>query len=135
MKRILNLALAMLVALAFCSANAEDHQHPAHSMTMHHMHVLINHAVGMATEGSNLIMLGEMNMAGSVDDLTVKHGKMMIEHAKSLINEVMNSDAMAAMHKEGSTMVASKEMAYTHKLAQAATDYINMLSDMPSAGK
>lgn len=40
--------------------------HSGHSdadMTMHHMHVMINHAVEMAAEGSNLVMLGQMNMA------------------------------------------------------------------------
>ncbi len=33
-------------------------------MPMHHMHIMINHALQMAVDGANLIMLGQMGMAG-----------------------------------------------------------------------
>lgn len=58
-------------------------------------------------------------MAKDIDGLSIEHGKEMMAHAKKLINEVTDSDAMKPMHNEGATTAASPEMAYTHKLAHA----------------
>ena len=46
---------------------------------MHHMHFMINHSVEMAAEGSNLVMIGEMDMAKGVDALSISHGRTMIK--------------------------------------------------------
>jgi len=99
-------------------------------MTMHHMHILINHAVDMAAEGSNMAMLGEMGMAKGVDKDTVEHGKMMISDADKLLREVMDSKAMEEMHQKGVTM-DNAMMAYTHKLDAAAKKIVDLLANMP----
>ena len=99
-------------------------------MTMHHMHILINHAVDMAAEGSNLEMLGRMSMAKGVDKQSVEHGKMMISDAEKLLNEVMVGKAMEEMHEKGIKM-NNDMMAYTHKLGAAAKKVVDLLSDMP----
>lgn len=131
MKRTIEITI---IALALClstAAYSEDKASANASMTLHHMHIMINHAVEMAAEGSNLIMIGEMDMAKGVDALSISHGRQMLKHAKSPLEEVMKGDAMARLHKEGKTPEASKEMAYTHNLAKAAMTYIDMLARMP----
>jgi hypothetical protein len=99
-------------------------------MTMHHMHILINHAVNMAAEGSNLVMLGRMGMANGIDKESAEHGKMMISDADKLLTEVMEGKAMKEMHEKGIKM-DNDMMAYTHKLGAAARTVIDRLSDMP----
>ncbi len=99
-------------------------------MTMHHMHILINHAVNMAAEGANLAMLGQMGMAKNVDEDSVEHGKMMIADAGKLVTEVIEGKAMNEMHEKG-VGPSNDMMAFTHKLGEAAHKVISLLSDMP----
>jgi hypothetical protein len=67
---------------------------PGEEMTLHHMHMALNHALAMAAEGSDLIMLGEMGMAAKVDTASVEHGKAMLADARKLWSEVMKGKAM-----------------------------------------
>ncbi len=106
-------------------ANSSDAQA---KMTMHHMHVMINHAVEMAAEGSNLIMLGNMNMASGVDNVSVQHGQKMILNAKKLVKEMLEGKAMKKLHAEGAK---GSNMQHTHQLAEAAMAYIQLLDAMP----
>ncbi len=99
-------------------------------MTMHHMHILINHALDMAAEGSILVMLGRMDMAKGVDKESVEHGEMMISGGSKLLSEVMGGSAMKAMHERGVKM-NNDMMAYTHKLGAAAQKVVDLLSGMP----
>lgn len=104
------------------------------NMTMHHMHMMINHALEMAVEGSNMIMLGKMDMAKGVDEVSVGHGKMMIKHAKDLIKQVMESEAMHELHHGGSSPEGDKMMSYTHDLADSASNHIKLLEGMSGGG-
>jgi hypothetical protein len=100
-------------------------------MAMHHMHMMMNHAVQMAAEGADLIMMGEMGMAGVVDKMTVKHGKEMMREAKPMVADMMGSKAMLDMHAKGMTM-ENPMMAMTHQLGEASMKVIDLLSKMPS---
>lgn len=99
-------------------------------MTMHHMHIMINHALGMAAEGSNMVMLGRMGMAKDVDKFSVEHGKMMMKDAHALLNEVFEGKAMKEMHEKGVKM-DNAMMAETHNLGEAAGKVIDLLEKMP----
>ena len=101
-------------------------------MAMHHMHIMINHAVQMAADGANLIMLGQMGMAGDIDKLTIEHGKTMLSDAKSMVNEMMEGKEMKEMHAKGTTPEKSPMMGMSHKQAEAATKVIDLLSKMPA---
>ncbi|MDN5870657.1 MAG: hypothetical protein L0H73_08075 [Nitrococcus sp.] len=129
MKYKISSLLAALVFAACTSAYAAE-DHSDHGMTMHHMHMMINHAVEMAAAGSNLIMLGQMGMAEGVDKLSINHGKMMISNAQSLMQTIMERNPMKSLHKEGVTPKSSEEMAYTHDLYRSASSYIDTLSRM-----
>jgi hypothetical protein len=100
------------------------------AMKMHHMHIALNHALEMAAEGSNLVMMGQMKMAKGVDKHTVDHGKQMIADGFKLWNEVMGGSAMADMHKAGTTPEGSVMMWATHKLAGDQKKVFELLANM-----
>ncbi|VVM06474.1 hypothetical protein [Methylacidimicrobium tartarophylax] len=130
-KRTLLLASMVLLGIGLAASPLYSQERQADSsMQLHHMHAVINHAVEMAAEGSNLVMLGEMQMAPGTDELAAEHGKGAIREAKALVKRVMESKAMAELHKQGQK--ESREMAYTHKLAEAANAYIDLLAEMYS---
>ena len=101
-------------------------------MTMHHMHIMINHALEMAAQGSNMVMLGQMGMSKDIDKYSVEHGKMMLSNASSLLKEVMEGKAMTGMHEKGVTG-GNAMMADTHKIGDAAKKVIDLLDKMASA--
>ncbi len=105
----------------------------ADMMTMHHMHIMMNHALEMAAQGSNMVMLGQMGMAGDIDKYSIDHGKMMLSDAKAMVSEVMGGKAMTDMHQKGVAM-SNAMMAETHKIGDAAKKIVDLLDKMASAG-
>ena len=101
-------------------------------MAMHHMHVMINHALEMAAQGSNMVMLGQMGMSKDIDKYSIEHGKMMLADARAMIKEVMEGKAMTGMHEKGVTGTNAM-MADTHKIGDAAKKVLDLLDKMASA--
>jgi hypothetical protein len=102
-------------------------------MSMHHMHMMVNHALQMAAEGANMVMLGDMGMAGAIDKMTVEHGKDMLKDAKPMVADMMGGKEMMDMHAKGMTMEIPM-MAMSHQHGEAAMKVIDLLSKMPSSG-
>ena len=100
-------------------------------MTMHHMHIMINHALEMAAQGSNMVMVGQMGMSNS-DKYSIEHGKMMLSDARAVLTEVMTGKAMMDMHAKGVTG-DNAMMADTHKIGNAAKTVIDLLDKMANA--
>jgi hypothetical protein len=103
-------------------------------MAMHHMHIMINHALVMAAQGANMVMLGQMGMTKDIDKYTIDHGKMMLSDARALLNEVMEGQAMKDMHKKGVDTGGNAMMADTHKIGDAARKILDLLDKMAPAG-
>ena len=101
--------------------------HTGHEMSMHHQHQMLNHSLGMALQGSNLVMIGQMNMDPDLDGITIDHGKMMLKNARDMWNETMSGDTMMKMHSSGMSPADDPAMEYTHKLAEAQIKVIDML--------
>jgi hypothetical protein len=104
-----------------------------HGMTMHHQHIMLNHALGMVIEGSNMIMLSEMAMTGGVDKVSLEHGQMMMADGRALFNELMSGETMMKMHAAGTTPTDDPMMKYTHQLAEAQLKVMDLLAKMPPA--
>ena len=104
----------------------------ADMMGMHHMHMMINHAVEMAAQGADLVMLGKMGMAGDIDKLTIEHGKAMLGDGKSMVEDMMGSKEMMDMHAKGMTPEKSPMMGASHQQGEAAMKVIDLLSKMPA---
>jgi hypothetical protein len=101
-------------------------------MDIHHQHIMLNHALKMALEGSNSVMLGDMGMAKGIDQISVDHGKMMLKNARALFNDIMSGGSMMDMHMGGTTPESNELMQYTHKLAEAQLQVLTLLDDMPA---
>jgi hypothetical protein len=99
------------------------------AMSLHHMHLALNHALVMAVEGSDLIMLGQMGMSPKVDDFSIEHGKGMISDAKSIWKKTVEGKAME--HLMGNEK--SDLMERTHKLGDAVEKVLDLLEKMPEA--
>jgi hypothetical protein len=104
--------------------------HEGHGMIMHHQHIMLNHALQMALEGSNMLMLGQMGMAKGLDKTSVDHGKMMMKNGRSLYNEIMTGDAMIKMHGAGTSPKDDQGMSLTHELAGAQLKVMDLLKKM-----
>jgi hypothetical protein len=94
MRQTHELGEAMKAVVSVLEAMRPGEAKPGEEMTLHHMHMALNHALAMAAEGSDLIMLGEMGMAAKVDTASVEHGKAMLADARKLWSEVMKGKAM-----------------------------------------
>jgi len=122
--------MTVVICLAAGNAYASDeNDHSGHGMTMHHMHMMLNHAVEMAAKGSNLVMLGQMGMAGDIDTISIEEGKGMISEAKEMVARIMKGDTMKNMHLDGVTGT-NDMMAHTHHMGDAAMKYIELLEGM-----
>ena len=106
-----------------------------HGMANHHQHIMLNHALKMALEGANSVMLGDMGMAKGVDDISVDHGRMMLKNARALFNDIMSGKNMMNMHMGGTTPESDELMNYTHRLAEAQLQVLTLLDDMPAINK
>lgn len=82
----------------------------AYTMSMHHQHLDLNHALGMVVEGSSLMMLGQMEMSKGIDELSVNHGKTMMKNGQSMLNKIMSGEGMIAMHDKGTTSMEDPQM-------------------------
>jgi hypothetical protein len=102
-----------------------------HTMTMHHQHIMMNHALKMVLEGSDLTMTGQMGMAPGVDEVSITHGKMMRKGAWDMLNEVLSGSAMMKMHEEGMKPTSHKGMEFTHELGSAIMQVMTLLDKMP----
>ena len=101
--------------------------HQGHAMTSHHQHQMLNHSLGMALQGSNLVMLGQMKMDPGLDSVSIDHGRSMLKNARAMWNETMSGDSMMKMHSSGVSPADDPTMKYTHQLAEADLKVIDML--------
>ena len=113
-------ACLSLMGLAGCDFDRHE-QHEAreqrgkmsHTMRMYHLHILINHALQMATQG------GDMQLLGS------RRGPAMLDKAEKLLHRAMSGPEMAALHKQGqANKTAMKVM---HDLAGSTSELINQM--------
>jgi hypothetical protein len=121
---------AMLKVIQILEKMDVWHMSDPNMMTMHHMHIALNHALQMASEGSNLVMLGQMGMAGDVDSFSVDHGKEMIENARGLYSEIMDGRPMQDMHEKGKFLENLPMMKLTNELAESILKVIDLLGRM-----
>jgi len=85
----------------------------SHTVRMHHLHMLINHALQMSAQG------GDMQLLGS------KHGPAMLDKAEKLLHRAMTGPEMATMHKQGQANTGAMKM--THDLADATEALIKQM--------
>ncbi len=131
MQYTLTLGNAMLDVIGQLGKMDIEHMSSARSMSMHHMHIALNHAPQMAAQGASLIMLGKMGMAGKVDKFSLDHGRAMVSDARALFTETMEGEEMKFLRGMGATPENSTLMRLTYDLADAISKVISLLEEMP----
>jgi hypothetical protein len=109
-----------LMGLAGCDFDRQE-QHEAreqrdeisHAMRMYHLHILINHALQMSTQG------GDMQLLGS------RRGPAMLDKAEKLLHRAMSGPEMAALHKQG--QANKNAMKIMHDLAGSTSELIKQM--------
>jgi hypothetical protein len=109
-----------LMGLAGCDSDRHE-QHEvreqqdkiSHTMRMYHLHILINHALQMSTQG------GDMQLLGS------RRGPAMLDKAENLLHRAMTGPEMAALHKQGQANIGSMKM--MHDLAGSTSELIKQM--------
>lgn len=105
------------------------------AMTLHHIHLALNHALVMAANGANLVMLGQMGMAPKLDPASIDHGHKMLADAQAILGKVEASDSYkkiveAELQGKGKP---DERPGRTAELAAADKAVVDMLQKMPGA--
>lgn len=95
---------------------------------LHHMHMMLNHALRMAADGSNLRMLGTSDRDVSVAQLGGEHGARMLANARAMVDQVLTGPSMENAHAQGLT---GGPMRTAHMLAESIQSVISMMEEMP----
>jgi len=107
----------VLLALSACEFDRHEmhdaRQNLSYSTKLHHLHMLINHALQMAAQGA------DMNLQG------IEHGPTMLVKSSELLQRAMTGPEMARMHKFGSS--SRPLMKITHELAERAAKLIEAM--------
>ncbi len=123
MKRIVWL-LSCLSMLGLSACDLDRHeQHEArhnfsYALKMHHIHMLINHALQMSAQGA------DMNLQG------VYLGSALLTKSSELLKRAMSGPEMAHLHKLGNANKPLMEM--THALADKTTLLIEQMRNLSS---
>ncbi|MGA6993889.1 MAG: hypothetical protein WBX50_08330 [Candidatus Deferrimicrobiaceae bacterium] len=123
---------AMLAYMKHLEKLDVDRMSSHRTRTLQRMNIILNHSLGMASEGANLIMIARMGMAGEVDRVSLEHGEGMIAHAGGLYRDTMDGEAMEGLRDLGVTRESSSMMAFTLDLAEAVSKVIGLLARMPA---
>jgi hypothetical protein len=135
--KMLTLTLFALLLTAGSAAGGDKNRNAGSEVqaAMHQMQITINHAVDMAAEGSNLMLLGALGTAPGMDQVSIEQGGKMLADAEAMVSRVMSGEEMKDLHARmhGSRQVAT--MVDTHDLSRAALVYIDQLKKMAAAAR
>lgn len=113
------IVLLVLMALAGCEFDRHEVHEARHNLSyttkLHHLHMLVNHALQMATQGA------DMNLQG------IEHGPAMLAKSSELLKRAMTGPEMARLHKFGSHKPLMK---MTHELADKAAKLIEAMKNI-----
>ena len=101
MRIIHDLGKAMTDEISLVEKKEMTPPHNPDTMAIHQIHILFNHALRMAVEGTNMVLLGKKEIACDVNDFTVNKGRIMMIDSRTLINEIRDGDRMQALHTRG----------------------------------
>jgi len=120
--RAMFLCLLML-AVPGCDIDNQLEQNPlkqqgriSFTAQMHHLHMLINHALQMAAQGADMQLLGKAE------------GEKLLNKSAELLDRAMTGMEMASLHRQG--WAGSPLMFMTHELADMAKEMIALMRQL-----
>jgi hypothetical protein len=100
MKALSIILIILFVGFFSGSVSAEKKSDTA----IHDMHMIMrfmNHGLGVALEGADLQMHGQLGLSEKLDRDAIVHGTIMVNDGKGMIKEMLEGKAMQAVYKEG----------------------------------
>jgi hypothetical protein len=97
-------SIGVAVIVAFClifSFQGNLQAETDKNKEFHLIHRMMNHGMIQILDGSNLIMIAEMNIDTTVAKDPITHGKEMIAVGKNLIDRALHGPVMVDMHVKG----------------------------------
>jgi hypothetical protein len=104
-------------------------------MAMHHMQILLTHALRMAVEGANMVMLGSKQIACDVNDFSTNKGRIMMIDARTMVKEIEAKKEMKDLHDRGRTADKDHTMRITHELIEEFGKIMDILAEILSDQK
>lgn len=99
---------------------------------IHQVNRLVGRAMGMVTEGANLVLVASMNLAPPIDKSTAAQGMKMIQNGKDLVNVALAGEGMTAMEKK--EMESNAMMETAESLGKSILKYIDIVENMKMNG-
>lgn len=88
----------------------------SYTTQMHHLHMLINHALQMAAQGADMQLLGK------------EQGQKLLAKSTELLTRAMSGMEMSKLHRQGWT--GSSLMFMTHELSDTAEEMILLMHQL-----
>ncbi len=124
-KYTLSAVLAFVIFFSFTSVVQAD---TAKENALHDMHMLMrfmDHGIGIALEGTDLQMLGQMGQSEKLDRDAIVHGMIMVKDGEAMIREMLEGKAMRELYKEGN--FDKKLMDDLHNLGEKMLEVIDLV--------
>lgn len=110
--------------------NMEAPELSSEAAALHHMHMMLNHALRMAADGASLRMLGTHERDVAVAQLGGRHGEQMLANANEMVEQVLTGPSMDNAHTLG---LVGDPMRTTHMLADSVKAVIALMEQMPAS--
>jgi len=91
-------------------------------MILSRIRLMLNRALKLSVEGSNMVMFGQMDMVRGTDRPAIKHGRGMMSLAHALWRDAVHVQAMKTLHVRG--------VENTQRYASAVKKVMDMLDEM-----
>jgi len=115
MKRVHDLGNMMLEGVEIIEKYLKVEKRDSHNSTIHQLHILLNHGLKMAADGSNMILLGRTGLAKGANDLSQKHGRTMMRDGRVFIVRLSDDESMRELHNIGVNPAADARMDLFHQ--------------------
>jgi hypothetical protein len=115
MKRVHDLGNMMLEGVEIIEKYLKVEKRDSRNSTIHHLHILLNHGLKMAADGSNMIILGRTGPAKGANDLSQKHGRTMMRDGRVFIVRLSDNESMRELHNKGFNPTADARMDLLHQ--------------------
>ena len=115
-------AVLLVILFSFASVVQADNAKEKALYDMHMLMRFMNHGVGIALEGADLQILGQMSQSEKLDRDAIVHGTIMIKDGKAIIKEMLEGKTMSELYKEGN--FDQKLMDDLHKLGEKMLEVI-----------
>jgi hypothetical protein len=129
--KAITITLVFAFLILFASGVQADNPKEKALHDMHMIMQFMDHGLGVALEGANLKMLGQMKVSEKMNKDTLVHSTIMIKDGKAMIKEMLEGKAMRELYQEGN--FDKKLMDDLHSLGEKMLEVIEQMEKIHSS--